>query len=199
MGVFDNFVYKNGKIVDNGFVKWIHWGVPDEEGKERERKRENLEELKHCKPCTALSGCYFVKSKLPNNATKEGLLHPHCDCKIKEIAIPREQITASCPIEKFTEYIFSNNEKHLANGKIRLFKALGFSKDDSEYLKNEFDLQAKQKYLDGDYEIGKLDCFGQRINISIVVNSTKKKNITLITGWMIHPLGKITCNTPLGG
>ena len=33
----------------------------------------------------------------------------------------------------------------------------------------------------------------------IVDNSVTKQNIKLVTGWMIHPLGKITCNTPLGG
>ena len=42
MGIFDNFVYKDGKIVDNNWVKWFHWGVPDEESKERERKRKKF-------------------------------------------------------------------------------------------------------------------------------------------------------------
>lgn len=199
MGIFDDFVFKNGEIVDVGFVKWIHWGIPDEEGAEREAQRGDLEELRHCKPCTALSGCYFAKSKLPNNASIKGELHPHCDCQTEEIAKPYEQVTATCPIEKFTEYVFSNNEKYLSNGKIHLFKALGFDISDSEYLKKEFDLQAKQKYLNGDYEIGKLDRYGQRINITVIVNSNKKKNIELVTDRMIHPLGKITCNTPLGG
>ena len=66
-------------------------------------------------------------------------------------------------------------------------------------MKTEFDVQAKQKYLNGDYEIGKLDEYGQRISITITVDSATKQNIKLVTGWMVHPLGKITCNTPLGG
>ena len=37
MGIFDRFVYKDGEIVDNRFVKWVHWGVPDEEGEERKK------------------------------------------------------------------------------------------------------------------------------------------------------------------
>lgn len=65
MGIFDDFVYKGGEIVDNNWVKWFHWGVPDKEGKEREDARVDLEKLGHCRPCTVLSGCYFVKSKLP--------------------------------------------------------------------------------------------------------------------------------------
>ena len=39
----------------------------------------------------------------------------------------------------------------------------------------------------------------QRISITITVDSATKQNIKLVTGWMVHPLGKITCNTPLGG
>ena len=42
MGIFDNFIYKDGEIIDNSWVKWFHWGVPDEEGEERERQRKQL-------------------------------------------------------------------------------------------------------------------------------------------------------------
>ena len=174
------------------------WGVPDEEGKEREERRNDLKTLGHCKPCTVLSGCYFVKSRLPKkNAEGDGLLHPHCDCKLSGIAKPNEKITAICPIEKFTGYIFS--DKYIDNGKLQLFKDLGFTIENSEDLKMEFDVQAKQKYANGDYEIGKLDEHGQRISIAITVNSTTRENIKLITGWMVYPLGKIVCTTPLGG
>ena len=34
MGIFDEFIYKNGEIVDNRWVKWYHFGVPDKEGEE---------------------------------------------------------------------------------------------------------------------------------------------------------------------
>ena len=45
MGIFDNFIYKDGKIVDNNWVKWFHWGVPDEEGKEREEARQRKDKV----------------------------------------------------------------------------------------------------------------------------------------------------------
>ena len=142
MGIFDNFVYKDGEIVDNNWVKWFHWGVPDEEGKEREERRNDLEALGQCKPCTVLSGCYFVKSRLPKKkAEGDGLLHPHCDCQLNGIAKPNGRITTICPIEKFTGYIFS--EKYIDNGKLQLFKDLGFTIENSEYLKLEFEVQAK--------------------------------------------------------
>ena len=82
---------------------------------------------------------------------------------------------------------------------MQLFTDLGFTKENAEYLKAEFDVQAKQKYLNGDYEIGKLDEHGQRIGITITVNSATRKNIKLVTGWRVYPLGKIVCTTPLGG
>ncbi|MBO5777456.1 MAG: hypothetical protein J6R34_03320 [Clostridia bacterium] len=198
MGIFDDFIFKDGKIVDNSWVKWFHWNVPDKEGLERDALRNNLLVLGHCKECTVLSGCYFVKSRLPQKKAEGfGLLHPHCDCKANRIQKPHRKITAICPIEKFTEYIFSY--KYADNGKLELFKKhLGFTKKNSKYLKKEFETQAMKKYLNGDYEIGKLDEFGQRINIEINVSSAKKPSIKLITGWMVHPLGKIVCTAPLG-
>ena len=39
MSLFENFVYKNGEIVDNSWVEWYHSGVPDEEGDERVYER----------------------------------------------------------------------------------------------------------------------------------------------------------------
>lgn len=82
-----------------------------------------------------------------------------------------------------------------------------FARGDFVYLcklliprkKDGSDLLTKKKYLNGDYEIGRLDEHGQRIDITITVDSRTKKGIKLVTGWMIRPLGKITCNTPLGG
>lgn len=194
MTLFDNFVYKNGEIVDIGFVKWVHWGVSDEEGEEREEHREDWARMGHCKPCTALSGCYFVKSNLPKKkAEGDGLLHPHCDCQLENIAKPT--VKAYCAVGKFSGYVFS--DKYKINGKKVLFESLGYTIDDSEFLKTEYETQAKQKYLNGDYEIGKLDEHGQRIKITIMVDSSTRKNIKFISGWMVHPLGLITCTTPL--
>ena len=64
MSLFENFVYKNGEIVDNSWVKWYHFGVPDEEGKKREVVRDRLSMMGHCKSCTVLSGCFFCKEQI---------------------------------------------------------------------------------------------------------------------------------------
>lgn len=195
MGVFDRFVYKNGEIVDNNWVKWQHWGVPDEEGVDREERREDLAKIGHCKPCTALSGCYFVKSRLPKKkADGDGLLHPHCDCVLQALLKPI--VRAYCPIGKFSGYIFS--EKYVKNGKKYLFESLGYTKGSSEWLKAEYERQAKQKYTSGDYIIRGLDSqYGQDINIVIELTTPTGREVQLISGWKVHPLGLITCNTPL--
>ena len=172
--------------------------MPDKEGEERERIRDRLYDLGHCKECSVLSGCYFVKYKLPKkNAEGKGLLHPNCDCKLININKPTNQVIADCNIKKFTDYIFG--EEYVNNGKMELFNRLGFNKEDSEYLKQEFDRQARECYLNGDYVLGVLNEHGQRINITIKLKSNTRENIDLVTGWMIRPLEKITCNTPLGG
>lgn len=190
MGIFDNFVYKDGKIVDNSFVKWFHFGVPDEQGEERERQRKQLAFFLHCLCCTALSGCYFATNNKPKK-------HPNCDCGEFSIPKPISEAKAICDIRKFTEYIF--NEKYANKGKNKLFALLGFFKEDSDYLQTEYEKQAKKKYLNGEYVLGKLDKYGQRISITININMANRTGINFVSGWLVHPLGVITCTTPLGG
>lgn len=198
MGLFDNFSYQNGNIVDKSWIKWYHFCVPDKEGPSREATRKWLKGLGHSSECTSLSGCYFIKNKTPKRELSESeLLHPNCDCLMINIAKPKDEIVANCDLRKFTDYVFG--KKYASNGKIKLLLSLGFEKEDSLYLKQQLDLQAKEKYLNGEYELGNLNEYGQRINITIQLSSKTKRNISLITGWLVHPLGKITCNTPLGG
>ena len=67
-------------------------------------------------------------------------------------------------------------------------------------LQKEFIKQAKLSYSVGEYELGKLDKYGQRINIKIKLNRLDKKEyVTFLSGWMVYPNGKIILNTPYGG
>ena len=115
----------------------------------------------------------------------------------KTISKPKNESRATCDIRKFTEYIF--DERYSNKGKNKLFALLGFLKEDSAYLQSEYEKQAKEKYTNGDYILGKLDKYGQRINITINVSTATHTGITLVSGWLVHPLGLITCTTPLGG
>ena len=71
---------------------------------------------------------------------------------------------------------------------------------DSQYLQPEFIKQARISYSVGEYDLGKLNDFGQRIKIEITL---KKKNkdeyVTFVSGWMVYPDGKIILTTPYGG
>ena len=197
MSLFENFVYKNGEIVDNSWVKWFHFSVPDEEGKKREVARNRLSMMGHCKSCSVLSGCFFVKSRLPTKqGGPKGLLHNNCDCELLKISKPTYNVKAVCNITKFSGYVFS--EKYATNGKKELFESLGFSIEDSQNLKDEYEYQAKRKYLNGDYIIRGLNSeYGQDINIIVELISPTGKNVNFVSGWKVHPLGLITCNTPL--
>lgn len=71
---------------------------------------------------------------------------------------------------------------------------------DSENLKKEFEKQAKLAYSVGDYELGRLNKYGQRINIIITLKrKNNKNNVSFYSGWMVYPNGKILLITPYGG
>ena len=100
-------------------------------------------------------------------------------------------------IEKFNKYVFVSS---LIDDKKQLFELWGYYIMDSEYLRQEFIKQVKLAYSVGDYELGKLDKYGQRINIVIKL---KRKNtneyVLFVSGWMVYPNGKIALTTPYGG
>ncbi len=98
-------------------------------------------------------------------------------------------------MDKFVGYIFKPEK---SKGKTELFESWGYTIEDSEKLKSEFEKQAKEKYLIGDYSLRLLNYYGQRITISIELKTTNK-NVKIKTGWMVHPLGLITCATPYSG
>ena len=113
---------------------------------------------------------------------------------IKNISTPI--ISVYCAIGKFSGYVFS--EKYVDNGKKELFESLGYTIENSEWLKAEYERQAKQKYSNGDYIIRGLNPqYGQDINIVIELLTPIGRRVEIISGWKVHPLGLITCNTPL--
>lgn len=173
------------------WIKWFHKGVPDEEGEEREKAREKLAKLRHCEPCTALSGCFFVFEIKPDYPQ-----HIHCDCLLIPIAVSYGDINAYCKIDKMTGYLFRYDN---SGGKTTKFEEWGYHIGDSENLKAEFENQAKEKYANGEYTINKLDRYGQRITILISLQDRENNVRIFKTGWLVHPSGLITCATPFSG
>lgn len=157
-----------------------------------ERIHDKINRLSCCKTCKSLVRCWFRIDKMPILPQRE-----NCHCRIKAIKdpLPDETAQAYCEINKFIGYIF--NPKYAYNGKTDLFLSHGFTITDSDYLQKEFAKQALEKYCNGEYSLQKLDEFGQRINIDIVlvVNGIERH---YISGWMVRSDGTITNNTPLG-
>lgn len=118
----------------------------------------------HCARCLNLNGCCFTSDKSPTVP-----LHMKCHCKIVNVGSISPKIVYA--LEKFTKYIF---DKSKSKGKKDLFETWGYSIIDSEKLVQEFTKQAKIKYQCGEYFLGGLDAYGQRI--SIVITLQKKQN-----------------------
>ena len=78
--------------------------------------------------------------------------------------------------------------------KKELFESFGYNINDSYFLQHEFQKQAKEHYVKGNYELKGLDFNGQRIAVPISING---KNF--YTGWMVYPNGYIKNTTPFGG
>ena len=177
MNSIRELVYDKSGLLKSGL--WIEW-------------QHEYKGFSHCRKCLALHGCWFRDDKRPKLPHHYG-----CHCVKKYIAPPEPHKTCSavCAIEKFRNYVFG--EKGAENGKMELFEQLGFTKDDSEYLQNEYQTQAAEKYCNGDYELNKLDENGQRINIKIALEGKLKKR-SFISGWIVEPHGKIRNITPMG-
>lgn len=147
--------------------------------------------LTHCEICLHLHERWFLAYKSPRIPH-----HSNCHCIKIEISTPTENdVYAECKLEKFTKYIFTNDEK--SKGKKSLFLGWGFTIEDSQYLKETLERQARKAYIEGNYELGKLNEFGQRITIRIEVEKNGKE-INFGTGWLVWENGKITNTTPYG-
>lgn len=80
-----------------------------------------------------------------------------------------------------------------------LFKLWGYAVEDIPWLKAEIERQSLEKYLSGDYTLGKLDKNGQRINIRIVIERRDTGElVTFLSGWMARPNGLLQMTTPYG-
>ena len=180
------------KMFNCSWVKWIHEGTKPADNNLEKTLNAAIGTILpvHCSRCLNLNGCCFVKDKAPLNP-----LHERCHCKLIDIGLITPKVT--CPIDKFTKYLFDANK---SNGKKDLFESWGYSIIDAAKLVQEFTKQAKQKYQCGEYSLGSLDAYGQRI--SIIITLPKKNGggvVSFVSGWMVYPDGEIVLTTPYGG
>ena len=173
---------KNGFTKSSGF-RWVRWIHRDSNGE-------------HCQPCLMLNNCWFIKEKSPQCPH-----HLYCHCKLSKLSYNEvvEKANSNSDYSKFDPYLFNTNGKYSHNKEI-LFNEWGYPISDAKWLQAEIEKQGLEKYIFGDYELGVLNDFGQRINIRIEIpHKYKNEIVSFISGWMVLPNGEIKLNTPYGG
>lgn len=121
-------------------------------------------------------------------------LHPNCHCMVEPIG--KIRVKATCALSKFDKYVFHPTKNE---GKKALFESWGYGIINSEWLQEEFIRQAQEKYANGDFVLGKLNAYGQRISIEITLpRKDKIGTVTFTSGWMVYPDGVIQNTTPYG-
>ena len=142
--------------------------------------------------CLNINGCCFPITNMPRYP-----LHDNCHCYFVEIN--EINAIAVCDINKFEKYIFNENNK-INKGKKSLFESWGYAKIDSAYLQNEYEKQAKARYESGEYSLGTVDLFGQRITVQIILPRKNKIGVVVLSaGFLVYPDGKIMLTTPYAG
>lgn len=98
---------------------------------------------------------------------------------------------------EFDPYLFNTHGGYTHN-KEKLFAQWGYTVADARWLQIEMGRQAFEKYLSGDYILGKLDETGQRISIRIEIpRKDGSGTVSFISGWMLEPGGKLRLTTPM--
>ncbi len=149
----------------------------------------------HCPTCLKLDKCWFVKANMPQLPQHE---YCHCTAVPKSTRTVQSQAKTSSPIQKFTEYLFNpDNPKN--GGKAELFELWGYDQADSQWMVAESQQQAREKYIAGDYSLGRLDAYGQRIHIQMTIPDKITGEMRVFrTAWMARPNGELVLVTPYG-
>ena len=163
--------------------QWVQW-------------RHRNEGKTHCTACLMLDGCYFTEFTHPPCPH-----HPFCHCTMEPVdyGIVLMDAVAKSDHRKYDPYLFNTHGTYTHN-KEKLFLKWGYTVEDADWLQAEMERQALEKYLAGDYQLGKLNHKGQRISIRVtIIRRDTGEPVSFETGWMVHPKGWIQLSTPYGG
>ena len=162
------------------WVKWVH----------------EMTGIFHCFECLQLHECWFAQDKAPFWPH-----HENCHCRLEKIDYLTVLTNASTfsDYRKFDPYLFNTNGLQ-THSKEKLFLEWGYTVDDARWLQEEIEQQAREKYIAGEYTLGKLNWNGQRISIRVTIpRKDGSGDVTFMTGWMVEPDGKLRLTTPYGG
>ena len=188
--IWEKAMNEAAKIMQNReWVKWVHEGTNPATTNFRKTLNTVINRGKHCAMCLNINGCCFPKNSMPQYP-----LHPHCHCSLSLLVQYRQKSNAS-----------KRNFQNTYSAKIKikkkvLFESWGYDILDSQWLRHEFERQAKEKYERGEFELNKLNNYGQRINIQIILpRKDKMETVKFVSGWMVYPNGNLKLTTPMGG
>ena len=145
----------------NKIIKSAVWGEkPPEIPKWNQWLHRNLSD-NHCQECLMLHDCWFEKAKTPKWPH-----HLFCHCILEDISYNDvlTKSTSDSAYSKFDPYLF-NTEGKYPHKKEKLFNEWGYTVADAKWLQDEIEKQGLEKYINGDYDLGKLDYNGQRVSI----------------------------------
>ena len=166
-----------------GLPSWVKW-THHSEGKT------------HCEECLMLDGCWFSERNAPPCPH-----HPYCHCTLDPIpyAVVFDNASVYSDYGKFDPYLFNTTGVY-THTKEKLFHEWGYTVEDARWLQKEIERQARDKYISGEYQLGKLNIQGQRISIRITIpRRDNGEDASFITGWMVYPNGQLRLTTPYGG
>lgn len=164
-------------------VQWVKWA-------------HHLTGFLHCAECLSLNGCFFTREKAPSWPHHEKC---HCTLEPVDYLVVLANARTRSDYKKFDPYLF-NTLGIYKHKKEQLFAQWGYTVDDAKWLQSEMERQAHRKYTQGEYELGKLDLFGQQINIRIEIpRRDQPGSVSFISGWTVRSDGELRLNTPYGG
>ena len=102
--------------------------------------------------------------------------HFFCHCTTKPLSYSQvvNEATAESAFSKFNPYLFNRGLVYPHN-KQKLFESWGYTIDDAEWMQKTIEEQGIEKYVNGEYSLGKLDKNGQRISIRVEIPTKKWK------------------------
>ncbi len=149
---------------------------------------------------TACIGAVDVAAGTAAGVPVTGVPVPHAVPNVGSVAAKDVNVIDYVFVDtrKFSDYVFTSN----SSGKDVVFRSLGYTGEDSATLAKIWQTQAAEKFSKGEYTLGKVDQYGQRINIEIELpgkGEAAGKTSYLKSGWMMQPTGEIKLNTPFSG
>ncbi len=149
----------------------------------------------HCNTCLALDKCWFTSDNKP-----ELPQHFGCHCTATPIAesYVLTYANATSDYRKYVPYLFNTTGAYTHRKEVMLAR-WGYTSEDAYWLQMEIERQAREKYILGDYSLGKLKSYGQIINIRVEIpRKDGGGTVSFVTGWMAKAYGQLTLNTPYG-